>query len=265
MPFPEAQRIIFSKKPLRQVICQVRFPTILRIETELPARFQEAIRHEYPVLDQQNEQKLILPDNLPSPLANIVSELIPGRTVKPSFEFISEDDNWIVRLESGSLSLTTTDYERWETFREKLEIPFNALIEEYSPAFFSRIGLRYINFIRKSEIGFTDDTPWSELLEPTILGLLSSTISNNVHEHSGQTLVELTENLGKVRIRFGLGRDAENKKGFIIDNDFFNEERTQIDDTFKLLDGFKLRSSRLFQWLITGKLRNALDPETINS
>ena len=49
MKFPESPRVRYSRNPLLEVICQLRFPKILSIETEVPVGFQEDIRSEYPV------------------------------------------------------------------------------------------------------------------------------------------------------------------------------------------------------------------------
>ncbi len=57
MPFPEVQRVIYRKNPLEQVICQFRFPAILRIDTETPADFQERIRNDFPQFAEQTEWK----------------------------------------------------------------------------------------------------------------------------------------------------------------------------------------------------------------
>ncbi|MBL8785507.1 MAG: TIGR04255 family protein, partial [Deltaproteobacteria bacterium] len=45
---PESPRVIYASNPLADVICQVRFPRILRIDNELPADFQDAIRGQFP-------------------------------------------------------------------------------------------------------------------------------------------------------------------------------------------------------------------------
>jgi uncharacterized protein (TIGR04255 family) len=51
MPFPESRRVIYDKNPLTEVISQLRFPTVLAIEAEIPAAFQERIRFDYPMFD----------------------------------------------------------------------------------------------------------------------------------------------------------------------------------------------------------------------
>jgi len=50
--FPESERVIYEKAPLVQVICQLRFPQILRIESQLPVEFQERIRDAFPILEK---------------------------------------------------------------------------------------------------------------------------------------------------------------------------------------------------------------------
>ena len=40
-PFPDTPRVVYNKNPLFEVLCQLRFPHILRIETEIPAAVPE--------------------------------------------------------------------------------------------------------------------------------------------------------------------------------------------------------------------------------
>ena len=58
MPFPPAQRVLYNKSPLEQVICQLRFPPILRIDSDLPADFQDRIRNQFPNFGEASEFKL---------------------------------------------------------------------------------------------------------------------------------------------------------------------------------------------------------------
>ena len=50
--FPPSPRVIYSKAPLVQVICQLRFPTLLSIESQPPVEFQERIRDHFPLLEK---------------------------------------------------------------------------------------------------------------------------------------------------------------------------------------------------------------------
>ena len=55
MPFPEKQRVIYKKNPLNKVICQFRFPPILRIDSEIPSSFQDSIRSDFPLYQEKIE------------------------------------------------------------------------------------------------------------------------------------------------------------------------------------------------------------------
>ena len=46
--FSASERVLYGKRQLIEVICQLRFPTILSISAKEPAEFQEAIRAEFP-------------------------------------------------------------------------------------------------------------------------------------------------------------------------------------------------------------------------
>ena len=48
MLFPPTQRVIYHENPLVEVVCQFRFPTILKIDAEIPVAFQEAVRSTFP-------------------------------------------------------------------------------------------------------------------------------------------------------------------------------------------------------------------------
>jgi len=49
MPFPDSKRAFYGKNPLEEVVCQLRFPPILRIEVETPAVFQDKVRQVFPL------------------------------------------------------------------------------------------------------------------------------------------------------------------------------------------------------------------------
>ena len=48
MLFSDNTRHSYANSPLIEVICQLRFPTILSIGSTVPAQFQEAVRDEFP-------------------------------------------------------------------------------------------------------------------------------------------------------------------------------------------------------------------------
>ena len=57
MLFADYQRYQYARSPLVEVICQLRFPPILSINTEEPAQFQEAVRRDFPRYAARKEQR----------------------------------------------------------------------------------------------------------------------------------------------------------------------------------------------------------------
>ena len=90
--FSNEERMIYAKRQLVEVICQLRFPEILSIDASEPAAFQDRIRREYPQYEKKIEQlppqmvngKLApLPwslDDLPITMATDGSEFCVGVT-----------------------------------------------------------------------------------------------------------------------------------------------------------------------------------------
>jgi uncharacterized protein (TIGR04255 family) len=271
MPFPDSPRVVYRKNPLNQVICQLRFPPILRIDSEVPADYQEMIRYQYPLFKQQVVQPDMLPPLPPQEVIQALPQAIKEtffHTGKTAYDFISEDEVWVVRLTRDFLALTCNKYERWEQFREHLVKPLEALLDLYEPAFFSRIGLRYQNVIRRSILNL-QDVAWADLLSSYIAGELASPeIAESALETSHTVVIRLTDERGLVRIQHGLVSVEENgqtESGYLIDNDFFITQKiqTEIGNVWNILDQFKLRARRLFRWCIADQLHKAMEPQPV--
>jgi len=138
MLLPEKPRVLYGRNPLEQVICQLRFPAILRIAAEAPARFQESIRERFPVFKERREV-----DALPTELRSLVPAEMLGSSSDVTYDFVSEDGSLTVTLSKDFLALTAHRYGRWEQFRETLSNVWDAVQHEYRPAFIVRTGLRY--------------------------------------------------------------------------------------------------------------------------
>ena len=266
MPFPVTKRIIYKKNPLVEVICQLRFPPILSIDTEIPAKFQEAIKKIYPLFTENAEIIVRFP-NIPNAIDSALIEkleLSPAARNRKNYEFLSSDENWKINLTREFLALSTKKYHRWEEFRTFLEEAFKPFLEIYSPIFFSRIGLRYRNIINRSELNL-GDTPWSDLLKPSILGMLNdATIGPNISATTNITEIDLSDKQSKVRITSGLLEEAQTReKAFMIDSDFFTEQKTSVEEALTKLDFFNERGTRLIQWSITEKLHVTMEPENL--
>lgn len=266
-PFPDSERVVYGRNPLIEVICQLRFPPILRIAAEPPVAFQERIRNEYPLLSEKfPEVNIEMPSGVPPALLELLKGTVPKRKLM-GYDFASADEKWKVSLTRDFLSLSTSQYTRWEHFREHLEGPLQALIAVYAPAFFTRVGLRYQDLIQKSRLGLPTTTKWSELIKPHIAGVHGvPELEGAVEESQGQLLISLPEFEGKVRINYGIVQTVESdEKCFLIDGDYYSEQRTKTNAVDGILTYFNKQSGRLFRWCIEDRLQAAMEPHPVQA
>lgn len=254
--------MIYKKNLLDRVICQFRFPPILRIDTETPSLFQECIRENFPGFREKEESTLLAPAGIPQELhAKMLQQILPYET--KNYEFSSEDGVWKVNLTRTFLALTTTQYVRRTDFQKRLSVPLKALIDIYKPAYFSRVGLRYIDIIKRSQLNLVD-AKWKDLLKPHILGLLSeSDIENEIQTAEYKYEVRLPDLNSIVRIVAGLvsWEEEHAEECFKIDSDFFTTDKTDISNATHKMDSFHVIALRLIRWLIQPKLHKAMEPE----
>jgi len=80
-----------------------------------------------------------------------------------------------------------------------------------------------------------------------------------------QLLIRLPDDSGMVRINHGLLTHKESGEHcYSIDNDFFIETRTEVNDGFEKLNLFKTVAATLFRWCITDRLHHAMRPTPIS-
>ena len=259
MAFPKSDRIIFTNNPLQKVVCQLRFPEILKIASELPSNFQDRIRSQYPYYE---EEKSYLPERI----SGIIEQLSNIGSLKKTFEepnhkFTSENKKTHVNLTQDFIALTDNNYKSWENFSQEMNLVAQALEEEYKPNFYTRIGLRYIDIIEREKIGL-GDIAWSKLLNPALIGLLGDTTLQTapVHIISEAEFDIRIEGISKVRLRHGLIY-KNHQEQYLIDTDCYTEERSEFDAIPSILKSFNRTAGDLFRWTLSPKLRDALGPE----
>ena len=262
MLFSESPRVLYNKNPLIEVICQLKFPTILKISTSPPVDFQESIRGKYPIYESPDAPKSLGElSNLPKESQGFSFSLQVGQ---PSHKFIDPDSGNFFVLQQEFLAYSQSKYERWEKFHTELLQAEESLKEQYAPAFYNRVGLRYRDFVVRSTLGL-DKIGWQEVIRPEMLGLLGS---NEVFEHVSQfesrVRIELPEG-GTLALRHGLVKIKEtNEEGYLIDSDFFTEGRVKSDELVAILTRFNRAAGNFFRWAITEKLHRALEPHPIS-
>ncbi len=257
MIFPESQRVVFRQNPLVEVICQLRFPTVLAIVSESPTDFQEQIRHRYPIYSRTDSAPL-QPPELTAFLARLPVALQQDAVVH---NFGTADGSRTVSLTPTSIALTDRDYADWDSFRGELDQIRSAFEEIYTPPFYERLGLRYQDVIDREPLGLAERS-WAALLNSAVVGLLASEtpVRDAVRQFGANVLLALDKPEGGfIRLQYGLGRPAHTERDvYIIDADLYTEVRHGGENVDATLGQFNREAGNLFRWTIEPPLRDAL-------
>lgn len=260
--FASEARCIYRKNPLGEVICQLRFPEILTIGANAPVDFQEAIRQQFPLYSVRQEHSAPQVTGTPGNLA------LKPQTATVNYQFASADGVWRVNLTSKFISLACSRYSCWEDFAKQLDKPLAAFIQIYKPAFFERVGLRYLNFISRNALGLTG-TPFRDLIAPCYLGPMAE---EDVPETGcARCSVDAEMNIRggcKVKLHAGPGLvkrngQADNEVKFIFDQDLFMAGNVPVNLSAGALQTLHSQAFPIFRGAVTDLLHNALEPEVI--
>lgn len=254
-------RYLYARSPLAEVICQLRFPTILSIGAREPAEFQDAIRGDYPRYAARQEH--------PAPKLTGVGTPNPTLQQQPpvtNYNFISQDGKWKINLTNGFIALSTVGYTRWEDFAQRLDFALAQFIRIYQPAYFERIGLRYVNAFSKKAVGL-EDLLWDDLIQSPCIGVLSEPDVDETAVNKCSLDVESALNDGcHMKLHAGPGQlrrpgqETQGEVRFILDGDFSAAGNLTGDQIPARLEALHSWAVRLFQGTITRELHEAMGP-----
>ena len=257
--FSNEPRCIYRSNQLAEVICQLRFPEILKIPTETPAAFQDAIREDFPRYARRMEP--------PTPHFPGRPEPIKQESVV-NHQFTSADGLWRVNLTGKFISLSCARYTRWEEFARRLDKPLVALIRTYHPAYFERVGLRYVNFFSRRDMGL-EDVRYSTMFAPWCLGPLvdEEIMESGVSRCSVDADIPLRQNC-RAKIHAGPGMVRKNGKPdseskFIIDQDLYMQGNIPVNTCVGALQTLHTQADSIFRGAITEVTHNAMGPRYI--
>lgn len=253
----EGKLFVYEKAQLIEVICQLRFPAILSIDTKEPADFQETVREKFPRYHTQIERVPAQgPDRKPQEVTN--------------YNFLTEDGSYKLNMTKNFISLSTMRYAGWEEFAGTLDEPLGHFISIYRPAYFERVGLRYFNGFSRSALGL-EGRRWNDLLQPQYLSVLDddgveeNTVSKCAVDvemrlderaflklHAGPGAVKRT-----VRTPEGLKTIQEKELRFIFDQDLFVGKVT-LPEVMETLEALHGHADRIFSDAITDTLHDAM-------
>jgi len=258
MPFPQAERVIYNKNPLQQVICQLKYNPILTIDSNLPADFQDRIRYEFPFYEETSSLHVQVPESKIQ-----INQAIDINPIKiKTYVFMNEDKSWRIDLSRETLLLSTKKYSRWEEFFGKLQKPLSALDDIYKPSYLSSIDLRYVDLFKRSTLGL-NDTSWNDLIDNSFTGLLcSSEVGSFVRGANSVFELDLANGFGKVRISSAIVIDIIDKEDcFMLDSTFFIDKKIELKDVGQYLNIFNKNSTNLLRYAVKEKLHDAMEPD----
>lgn len=264
MLFSDRPRSHYRSAPVHEVICQLRFPPILAINTTEPADFQEAIRADFPQYARRQDAAPPRITGLGGP--NVKVEQQPPVT---NYSFLSEDGRWRLNLTRDFIALSTFRYDGWEEFARHLDKPLAAFIRLYKPAYFQRVGLRYVNVVSRARLGL-EDAAWADLFAPAYTAALREPdVEEERVVNFGCDLTVKLDSSCQAKIHAGPGRIKQNIPGapqdpevkFILDMDLSMSGNTPCTLAAAALETLHGHSTRLFEGAVTERLREALDAE----
>ena len=248
-------RTHYANAPVHEVICQLRFPAILSINHNEPAEFQDRIRAVLPQYARRKERPAPNPAPGSPPQAEAVN----------NYHFLSADGKWKLNLTRNFIALSTLAYPGWEDFARMLDKPLAEFIQIYQPAYFQRIGLRYVNIFSRKKLGL-EDTPWSELFTPPYLGPLAEPDidAEQVPAFSGEFTVKMDSSCsakikagtGRLQTRPGIPADLEEK--YILDLDLSMSGNLPCTIAAGALETLHGHAAPLFEGAVTEPLREAM-------
>lgn len=258
MKSADGKSFVYEKSQLVEVICQLRFPTILSIESEEPARFQDRVREDFPRYAKQVE-------NLPPVNGQ-------AQTVN-NYSFISEDGKYKISLTKNFFALSTMAYTSWEDFAGWLDEPLGQFISTYKPAYFERVGLRYVNGFSREKLELTGRR-WNDLVQSQYLGPMDSDSVDESAFSKCSIDVEMTLEPGisakmhagpgyikrTVRTPQGLQNVQEQEARFIFDQDIYAGGNIKLPAAAETLEKLHGHADTIFSEAITNVLHDAMEP-----
>ena len=253
--FSTEERCIYGANCLGEVLCQFRFPQILAIQAELPVQFQEAIRQEFPRYTCRKE--------IQAPKPGAVAQ--EAQAIN-NHQFTTVDGVWRVNLTSSFISLACTRYTCWEDFARMLDKPLASFIKIYKPAYFERVGLRYLNFLSRKALNL-EGTPFRELINSCWLGPLGEEELSESAASRCSVDTEFAIRGGcRAKIHAGPGlvkRDGQQdpEVKFIFDQDLYMTGNLAVNLSAGAINTLHSQAFPIFRGAITYLLHNAMEPE----
>lgn len=233
LTLPKVERAEYERNFVKNAVCELRFPTLLELESRPPDALQKALRKEYPLYER----------------AHALTGFTVGvagaeRQTQLQHQLKSKDKKWTVLFRSSSVALESTAYRGFDDFMVRLTWVLRAVRPIIDSDFFTRIGLRYINALPFSEVDFDG---W---VNPALAGTLVSGPFGEVSAFWQQA--QGPAERGWFSFRHGLPEAEGPKREYILDFDFY-DENIDVAEAEAAINALHEQSYRFFCWAVGPK------------
>lgn len=233
---PTVASVKYDRNFIKTAVCELRFPTLLELETKPPTAFQAKVRKSYPFFEKQ-----------------VVEQVgAEAMTREQHYLFRSKDKNWTVVVKSSSLALETSKYIDFQDFLDRFTEVMNYARAMIDSDFFTRVGLRYMNAI-PMQGGNPEGWIRPELIRPIAGGVLGAT-------KVSRALVQGFLENGEYSMRHGFVTGEAGKgepPSYTLDFDYF-KEGVEFGEVIPLLKQFNETNFSLFIWCLDDKAKKVL-------
>ena len=240
IPTPTTRRT-YARNLIQVAVCELRFPSLLDVERGVPAKFEQAIKSEFPRYEKR---------------ASVDVDLLRASTKRGAnaHTFQSKDKKWIVTLRPSSLVLETVAYSRFEDFAARHSRSVGALKKILEADFVTRVGLRYVNGFPR----FDDLDGW---LNPELgTAILSGQLGNL--SHAWQIAQGQADERTHYILQHGLQQAVDGHQRYMVDIDSYIEDVDLLDIARRLGELHAL-VGRIFEWAIGSRAREYMSTQEL--
>ena len=239
---PVVEHEVFPNPPLKAMLGQVRFPTVLRIaDLGSLGPFQEAIRGEFPTYREEQQVILVVGPHGPQ-----------APHAQRAHRFVTKNQAWNILLTPDAVTLeadVAAGYASYDEFALRFRLVWQALLTNFSPSQVERQGLRYVDHIE----GDHTAPEWAAFINPELLGSLVERFGDKISQSASE--VRLTRDDGVLVFKHGmLPIGPSSTCGYLLDFDYFIEEPqddTSLEAVMDRFDGYHQMLYSMFRWCVT--------------
>lgn len=240
---------VLKHPPLKMVICQLRFPSVLGLTDADVRPLQVELEDEYPNHRADTAQQLEIkaPGNM---------EL--GETER-IYRFADEADEWAVTFGKSALSLQTTAFTTFADYATRWERLIRYVAAQFNIGRQERLGLRFVNQV---PLPSADAEGLRATLAGGLVGIVGET---ELTQELIQAMQEMRfkQTNGSTTIRHGLVPENDGPTPYVLDFDYYDDapKHLELDEQMQRLRDYNDAMYVLLKTLVTQATFASFEPE----